>query len=54
MRVPFDFMPESGLAWHFNSVGFVNVDVKRQAQDLVLGGGMKHAIEAAYSTPIAP
>ena len=54
MRIPFDFLPESELASHFSSVGFVNVDVNQQEQDLVFGGGAKHAIEAAYSTPIAP
>lgn len=54
MRVPFDFMPESELASHFNSAGFVNIDVKRREQDLVLDGGIKHAIQAAYATPIAP
>jgi len=54
MRVPFDFMPESELALHFESAGFVNVEVKRQEQDLAFSGGIKHAVEAAYSTPIAP
>ena len=54
MRVPFDFMPESELATHFTSAGFENVTVKRQEQNLVLNGGVKHAIEVAYSTPIAP
>ncbi len=54
MRVPFDFMSESELASHFASVGFVNVEVTQQEQDLVFSGGVKHAIEATYSTPIAP
>ena len=54
MRVPFDFMPESELASHFRSAGFASVDVRRQEQDLVLGGGVRNAIETAYSTPIGP
>jgi hypothetical protein len=54
MRVPFDFMPESELALHFGSVGFVAVEVERQEQDLVFRGGLQHAITAAYSIPISP
>jgi len=54
MRVPFDFMPASELASHFASVGFVNVEVNQREQELVFAGGPKHAIDAAYATPIAP
>ncbi len=54
MRVPFDFMPESELTAHFESAGFVNVLLRRQEQDLVISGGVTHAIEVAYSTPIGP
>ena len=54
MRVPFDFMSESELASHFTSVGFTNVEVTQQEQDLVFSGGVAHAIEATYSTPIGP
>ncbi len=54
MRVPFDFMPETELASHFDAAGFASVEVKQQEQDLVLPGGAKHAIDAAYATPIAP
>ncbi len=54
MRVPFDFMPASELASHFTSAGFVNVEVTQRERDLVFPGGPKHAIDAAYATPIAP
>jgi SAM-dependent methyltransferase len=54
MRVPFDFMPESELAAYFESSEFVNVRLSRQEQGLVIGGGVTHAIEVAYSTPIGP
>ena len=39
---------------HFETSGFVDVRVDRQEQDLVISGGVRHAIEAAYSTPIGP
>ena len=54
MRVPFDFMPESELADHFESTGFASVRVERQEQDLVMRGGISRAVELAYSTPIGP
>jgi ubiquinone/menaquinone biosynthesis C-methylase UbiE len=54
MRLPFDVMPESELTSHFDSAGFVNVKLWRQEQDLMIGGGVSHAIQVAYSTPIAP
>jgi ubiquinone/menaquinone biosynthesis C-methylase UbiE len=54
MRVPFDFMPESELTSHFESAGFANVQLRRQEQDLVIGGGVTHAFGVAYSTPIGP
>jgi SAM-dependent methyltransferase len=54
MGVPFNLMPESELVAHFESGGFINVRVERQELDLVLDGGIGHAIEAAYSTPIGP
>lgn len=54
MRVPFDFMPETELAAHFESAGFRNVAVRRLEQELVLDGGVPHALETAYATPIAP
>ncbi len=54
MRVPFDAMPESELTDHFISAGFANVRLERQEQDLVMCGGITHAIEVAYSTPIGP
>ena len=54
MRRPFDFMPDSQLTDHFESAGFVNVQLSQQEQDLVIGGGATHAIEVAYATPIRP
>ncbi len=54
MRVPFDVMPESELTAHFESAGFVNVRLRRQEQDLVIRGGVTHAIKVAYATPIGP
>jgi SAM-dependent methyltransferase len=54
MRVPFDTMPGSALTAHFESAGFVNAQLRRQEQDLVIGGGVTDAVEMAYSTPIGP
>jgi ubiquinone/menaquinone biosynthesis C-methylase UbiE len=54
MRLPFDVMPESELVTTFDPAGFVNVRLLQQEQDLVIGGGVAHAIQVAYSTPIAP
>ena len=54
MRVPFDVMPGSELAAHVESAGFANVQLGRQEQDLAIGGGVTHAVEVAYSTPIGP
>jgi ubiquinone/menaquinone biosynthesis C-methylase UbiE len=54
MRLPFDAMPESELTTHFDSAGFVNVRLWQQEQDFVISGGITHAIQVAYSTPIGP
>ncbi|UCH65634.1 MAG: methyltransferase domain-containing protein [Ignavibacterium sp.] len=54
MRVPFDFMPGSELLAHFETAGFVNLQLSQQEQDLILDGVVKDRIEVAYSTPIAP
>ena len=54
MRVPFDAMPESELTAHFEAAGLVNVRLRQQERDLVIGGGVTHAVEVAYSTPIGP
>jgi len=54
MRIPFDFMPDKDLADHFESAGFANVRVRREERDLLIDGGVKQAVEVAYSTPIAP
>ncbi|MDH3891846.1 MAG: class I SAM-dependent methyltransferase [candidate division Zixibacteria bacterium] len=54
MRIPFDVMPGSELPPHFESAGFVNVQLDRQEMDLVLDGGIAQAIKVSYSTPIGP
>jgi len=54
MRAPFDFLPVTELVAPFESAGFSTVDVRREQRDLVMSGGIEHAIEAAYSTPIGP
>ena len=54
MRVPFDLLPESELTDHFESAGFINVQLGRQEQDLLVNRGETHALELAYSTPIGP
>jgi len=54
MRVPFDFMPEEELSNHFETAGFVNVQLDRQELDLVIDGGVTDAVQVAYSTPIGP
>lgn len=51
MRIPYDFMPDSQLTAHFESAGFVNIRLKRLEQDLVINGGIPHAIEVVYATP---
>jgi ubiquinone/menaquinone biosynthesis C-methylase UbiE len=54
MRVPFDFLPVSELVSPFESAGFAEVEVHIEQRDFVMGGGVEHAIKAAYSTPIGP
>jgi ubiquinone/menaquinone biosynthesis C-methylase UbiE len=54
MRVPFDHMPESELNSGFEAAGFTSIQLRRQRQDLVIDGGVAHAIKVAYSTPIGP
>ena len=54
MRLPFDFMPDSQLTDHFESAGFVHVQLSQQEQALVINGGVTDAIEVAYATPIRP
>jgi ubiquinone/menaquinone biosynthesis C-methylase UbiE len=54
MRVPFDRMPESELIAHFESAGFADVRVERQEKGLLVSGGVPHAVELAYATPIGP
>ncbi len=54
MRVPFDFMPAEELAASFRAAGFAAVRVEQLAQDLVMEGGNREALGAAYATPIGP
>jgi ubiquinone/menaquinone biosynthesis C-methylase UbiE len=54
VRLPHDFMPDSQLFDHFESAGFVNVQLSQLEQDLVIGGGAAHAIEVAYAMPYGP
>jgi SAM-dependent methyltransferase len=54
IRLPHDFMPDSQLFDHFESAGFVNVQLSRLEQDLVIGGGVTHAIEVTYAMPYGP
>jgi ubiquinone/menaquinone biosynthesis C-methylase UbiE len=54
MLIPFDGMLESELVACFESAGFVNVRLRKQEQDLVITGGVTHALQVVYSTPIAP
>ncbi len=54
MRLPFDFFSEDDLVSHFERAGFDNVQVTQKQTDLVMHGGVAHAVRAAYSTPIGP
>ncbi len=54
MRAPFDFMPESELTSHFETVGFQHVRLKQQQRMLIISGGAPRAIQVAYATPIGP
>lgn len=54
MRVPFDFLPTDELVAPFESAGFSAVTVRREQRALNITGGVEHAVQAAYSTPIGP
>jgi ubiquinone/menaquinone biosynthesis C-methylase UbiE len=54
MRIPFDHMPESELRACFEAAGFMSIRLRQQRQELVMEGGVAHAIRVAYSTPIGP
>ncbi len=54
MRVPFDFLDQSGLLQPFIVAGFNNVQVSRQEKNLIIEGGIDEAVEFAYATPIGP
>lgn len=54
MRMPFDFFSEDDLVSHFERAGFDNIQVTQRRTDLVMHGGVSHAVRAAYATPIGP
>ena len=54
MRAPFDFLPRDKLEAAFESAEFSSVDVNFEERDIIISGGVEHAIRAAYSTPIGP
>jgi ubiquinone/menaquinone biosynthesis C-methylase UbiE len=54
MRLPFDYMHKSDLENHFKSAGFTNVQVNSQEMEFVFSGGVAHAVEVSYATPIRP
>ena len=54
MRAPFDFMHQSELQDAFKSAEFSSVNVHREERDMIVTGGVEHAIRAAYATPIGP
>ena len=54
MRAPFEFLPKSELEEAFKLAEFSSVVVHREERDLILSGGVEHAIRAAYATPIGP
>lgn len=54
MRMPFDFFSEDDLVCHFERAGFDNIQVTQRRTDLVMHGGVSHAVRAAYATPIGP
>lgn len=54
MRAPFEFLPKSELEEAFQLAEFSSVVVHREERDLILSGGVEHAIRAAYATPIGP
>jgi ubiquinone/menaquinone biosynthesis C-methylase UbiE len=54
MRVPFDHLSASELMEHFAQAGFENVTVEKHEMDLVLEGGIEHALDVANATPIGP
>ncbi len=54
MRTPFDFILGSDLIAQFESIGFNNIELRQQEQNLVFDGGISSALDVAYSTPIGP
>jgi SAM-dependent methyltransferase len=54
MRVPFDRMPAAELTAHLEAAGFADVRCRRRERELVMSGGLGHAISFAYATPIGP
>ena len=53
MRIPFASLHGPALAEPFEAAGFVDVQIQRQQQDLILSG-IEHAMQVAYATPIGP
>ncbi len=54
MRRPFDFLDAKVLAELFDAAGFDEVEVQQESLPFELEGGISHAIEVAYATPIGP
>ncbi|MCP4458436.1 MAG: hypothetical protein GY816_10505 [Cytophagales bacterium] len=54
VRIPFDFLNQHELSEPFTSIGFLNVQMSKQEQDLTISGGIEGAIELTYATPIGP
>lgn len=54
MSMPFDFMAEEDLVSCFSEAGFENLVVERCEKNLIFDGGIMHACQTVYSTPIAP
>ena len=53
LRIPFDFIDRDELISLFQNAGFNSVSVSEKKLPFKIPGGIDHAIEIAYSTPIA-
>ena len=54
LRAPSDLLSASDLSAMFEAAGFESVAIEQHSMDLVVDGGIEHAIEVVYATPIAP
>jgi ubiquinone/menaquinone biosynthesis C-methylase UbiE len=54
LRIPFDYMPPEELKSTFLAAGFSNVQADTTEKELVFSGGVPHAVETCFSTPIGP